>query len=235
MLVYLTKHCFSQNRERQGRNDPFKHQYISTVSRLLEKVGTLDLDDFLNDIERVLYINVIATTIEEEIDTLHLPDEIKVIIVESNHDIDCPELIEMDNASFELRTIVGNRTLQHFHWDGIIFSRHGGSQFPLWWCDEKRQNLPIQLETLPEELPYNETYVLAYVRREDTLSSEVRNEFLQNLGGQVHVHCEEHDLPLIISSERTNKCKCGRKEYLRCCELFCKTNICKRCLTSWIR
>ena len=58
---------------------------------------------------------------------------------------------------------------------------------------------------------------------------KMRNEFLKNLGGQSHVQCQEHRLPLISSTERSNKCQCGKKEFYRCCDLDCKVCLCKHC------
>ena len=42
MLVYLTKQCFNNVSKRQKKNDPYKYQYISTVTRLLENCSTIN-------------------------------------------------------------------------------------------------------------------------------------------------------------------------------------------------
>ena len=53
---------------------------------------------------------------------------------------------------------------------------------------------------------------------------------MKHLGGQNHAQCGgEHHLPLISSTERSNKCQCGRQEYLRCCAFDCKVYSCERC------
>jgi len=46
------------------------------------------------------------------------------------------------------------------------------------------------------------------------------------------MQCEKHLLPLIKSCDRSKRCNCGRKEYLTCCELNCKTVLCKMCFES---
>ena len=61
----------------------------------------------------------------------------------------------------------------------------------------------------------------------------MRMEFIKNIGGQNHVHCQKHKLPLIRSNERERKCQCGRNEYYRCCNFHCKVNICRSCFTGY--
>ena len=57
-----------------------------------------------------------------------------------------------------------------------------------------------------------------------------RNQFLKSIGGQIHVQCAIHKLPLIKSTNRDSKCsKCDRPEFMRCCEFSCKVFLCKKC------
>ena len=55
-----------------------------------------------------------------------------------------------------------------------------------------------------------------------------RKAFLKHMGGQKNVQCGENHLPLTSSTERSNKCQCGRQEYLRCCAFDCKVYLCKK-------
>ena len=50
---------------------------------------------------------------------------------------------------FELRAIVGFRSTgaDTSSRNEIIYSRHGGA-FKIWWIDERRQNIPIQIDCL---------------------------------------------------------------------------------------
>ena len=57
---------------------------------------------------------------------------------------------------------------------------------------------------------------------EDKDSESIRHQFLKNIGGQVHVKCSQHCMPLINSMYRHNKCACGKKEQYRCCDVNCK-------------
>ena len=133
---------------------------------------------------------------------------------------------------YKLTTIIGTRTTGFCNkWSGIVFSRHHGS-YNGWWFDEKEMKTPIQLDHLPENLPYNDKYTVAYVRVDNHDIQKIRDKFLQNIGGQTHVQCSRHKLPLIASSTRSNKCPCGKKEFYRCCNLSCNTFLCKKCYES---
>ena len=154
-----------------------------------------------------------------------------IIINNFNSERIVEESILIHGISFELCTIVGTRQLGVNKWDGIIYSRHGGI-FPMWWMDERMQNVPIQIENFPCNLPYNDDYTLVFVRVQQKDIETIRNQFLTNIGGQVHVQCANHRLPLIVSTDRTNKCSCGKKEKYRCCEFNCDIFLCSKCFES---
>ena len=112
-----------------------------------------------------------------------------------------------------------------------IFSRHGGP-FKKWWMDERRENIPIQIDTLPDQLPFNDYYTLVFIRINQINIERLRNQFMQNIEGQVHVQCVNHRLPLITSMEQNKKCACGRKDHYRCSEFNCDVYQCKKCFDS---
>ena len=106
-------------------------------------------------------------------------------------------------------------------------SRHGDKSFPKWWTDKRTlTQQPIQIEDTPNScnLSYHDNYTLVYVRLEDIDLTSIRDQFLTNIGGQVHVQCENHRMPLIASMDRANKCACGKKDHFRCsvfnCDVF---------------
>ena len=52
----------------------------------------------------------------------------------------------------------------------------------------------------------------------------------RTVGGQSHVKCEHHDVPLIASIDRSKECSCcDGKEYLTCPKIGCNSKICKKC------
>jgi hypothetical protein len=216
MLVYLTKHCFNQGSRKQSRNDPFKMKFMNTIIRFRDKVQHAELNDYFRNLNKVFYCNLIddngnTRSIQEvTTETEESFDPIKVIIANqfdyNNTTTNLDERLSIEGISFELMTVVGSRKFGNIKWDGVVFSRHSGDHFSKWWFDERKQNQPIQIEGLPS-LPYNDTYTLVYVRIDDIDISSMRNEFLKSLGGQNHVQCLEHQLPLIASMNRENKCK----------------------------
>jgi predicted GIY-YIG superfamily endonuclease len=183
------------------------------------------------------HINPIGNIIEFIINNSNVNDfNMKNIIIINKFDStsnEVEELIEIHGKPFELLTIIGTRSIgiRDNSWDGVIYSRHGGA-FKKWWMDERRQNIPIQIDTLPDQLPFNDNYTLVFIRINQFNIEKLRNQFMQNIGGQVHVQCANHRLPLITSMDRNKKCACGRKDHYRCSEFNCDVYLCKKCFDT---
>lgn len=76
----------------------------------------------------------------------------------------------------------------------------------------------------------NRKYTLAYTRIDDLDEQSDKNKFLQLLGGQIHVKCNTHGLPLIISHQKSKCGKCNKcHQHLCCSVLTCNTYVCKKC------
>ena len=239
MLVYLKKHCFSESKRRQAPNDPFKLLYISSVDKLMDKLDGIDgVEESFAGINGVFC----CTLQDDESDSVFSIDEIvqeheneildsKVVILDKfGYEFIVPTSFQVNNIEFELRTIVGITTEGDNEWDGLVLSRHG-SYHSKWWIDRsKQQSQPIQLDNLPTRLPEHESYTLAFIRIEDPDICKIRNQFLRCVGGQTHVQCAIHHLPFIPSIDCSHLCvECGRKEYYRCCDMKCKSYLCKKC------
>ena len=148
------------------------------------------------------------------LDTIESVEDIKIIVVDHishEHCNQMDESITYNYVTFQLLSIIGLRTAgASHHWHGHIYSRHG-SFYNGWWFDDREMNVPIQLDNLPDTLPYNDKYLFCYVRVNNPDMLRFRDQFLENLGGQSHVQCSRHKLPLIASTTQSNKCQCGRK------------------------
>jgi hypothetical protein len=83
---------------------------------------------------------------------------------------------------------------------GNIFSRHGRSD-----------KITIKSDTHPVMEKSNGRYTLAFVRIDDLDEQSYKNQFLQVLGGQVHVQCDVHRLPLIISHQKSKCIECKKR------------------------
>ena len=96
----------------------------------------------------------------------------------------------------------------------------------------------IQLNSrIQDDISIENVEVCVYVKKHDTDMTMIRDQLMTYIGGQSHVQCETHRMPLIVSKE--NKCcyqhvegssdLCGRKISLRCPDLHCNCGICKKC------
>ena len=85
-------------------------------------------------------------------------------------------------------------------WKGEVFSRNGLS-FNSFWYQNRNLYFPIKIH-LPAKLDLGKDYKYVYVLRENTNIESYRSEYLRLIGGQSHVQCQEHKLPLIVSFDK---------------------------------
>ena len=87
-------------------------------------------------------------------------------------------------------------------------------------------------------MEYRNIDVRVYVVEKTPDMAKMRNALLRYIGGQTHVLCSEHKLPLIVAKDSVGKCYlhvngsleyCNRKLYLKCPDFGCKSGLCKRC------
>ena len=55
---------------------------------------------------------------------------------------------------------------------------------------------------------------------------------MEYIGGQTHIICENHKLPLIPVPDRKTKFQYGAKEHIQYPDLVCTICICKKCATE---
>ena len=78
--------------------------------------------------------------------------------------------------------------------------RHG-KEYTHWWNQKRNDWIGRQLTGSPNVISEC-GYTYVHVRVEDVNLDNMRMEFLKNIGGQNHVHCQKHKLPLIRSNEK---------------------------------
>ena len=71
--------------------------------------------------------------------------------------------------------------------------------FSNWWYQDYFDKLTVQSDTYLELIHENRNYTLAYIIIDEFDAQSYNNKILQLLGGQVHVQCDLHKLPLIFS------------------------------------
>ena len=100
-------------------------------------------------------------------------------------------------------------------WSGMCYYRHGGDMFPGWW-QHRRSDFGASKCT---ELPWDDillswdavVYVRVRVDRE-----HLRDEYLKYIGGQNKVYCQTHNVPLIVSDQKSAEhLICSRKLTLK--------------------
>ena len=170
---------------------------------------------FIADVVKSVYFNervVIVTNLKQQ---HHLPD-----------------MISVGDHRFELRHCSCTYNERNGTFSGESFSRHG-KYFNKWWHQYRNDKVMIQIDEYPSINKENRLYTLAYIKLDELDEQSFKMKFLKLLGGQVHVQCIHHKLPLIVSRGK-NKCSCEkRKEYLCCSVSSCNVCICKKCFTNY--
>ena len=73
--------------------------------------------------------------------------------------------------------------------------------------------------------------IVVYTIDEPVNMTAVKQKFFQDMGGQMNVNCQEHDLPLVCSKFKNSRlCSyedCTTKAYYQCCYTECPACVCK--------
>ena len=140
-----------------------------------------------------------------------------------------------DEKEYELRLILCINHLSDISYDACSYSRHGGSHSK-WWYQEKIKGkgntVPIQLDCHSPQLIGHGVYYGVYIQCKPSHIGDVGKSLMKYIGGQTHIICATHKLPMVHVPDRKAKYKCGRKEHYRCPELNCLNCICGKCADS---
>ena len=89
--------------------------------------------------------------------------------------------------------------------------------------------------------------MLVFIRIKHTSIKEHKEDFLKYIGGQSHIHCNDHKVPFITSYNKDMKCcyhmpspdienfyemRCNRRAQYCCPVLGCKSGVCKHCFSQ---
>ena len=134
---------------------------------------------------------------------------------------------------YELRCLITVDSEIEHKWVGNCYTRHGTEMFPSWWT-QGRSTKPHHSHNFDmQNVNFYGHNIAIYckVKTDNQVSNEKRNEFLSYIGGQLHIQCGEHKMPMISSGKTEKKCqKCNkRKEYISCPNLNCNVRLCKPC------
>ena len=246
LLSYLSKNCLNMKRK-SGRKDPFKVTQIRTINQLLQKIpSNRNLTIMMNEVKRVRCLSVNSFQKEEIESTIasSLNNNDEFVILTSDGLLndtfeDARSYIEKLNInegiSLELRTlIITNHPNASINtWKGHIYSRHG-NQFCKYWYQERGSKFPIK-KRLRKDLAISDEVILVFKRIQIEHFNSYRNRYLKLIGGQTHVRCETHKLPLIVSYNKKRVCtECGTKRSKYCCtNEKCNVCLCQQCFKSF--
>lgn len=232
LLVHLTAKCFKNMARKQDTKDPFKKIQVSTIARLVSKISNAG-DALINvfaDLDRVKCSN--------DLDDIEVDDNHDIVILDDYLHTDRQELLlsfHVGEFEYELCVVLCTFPMRNNKWDGFVYSRHSGHgelSHMGWWYQGRNDSIPKQSNLPRTVFSAERRYVLAYVRVQTPDTTSMKSEFLTYLGGQKHIHCSLHRIPLIASTERKLKCNCGKTEFYRCCTLNCQCCICKHCVNQ---
>ena len=191
-----------------------------------------------------------------------------IIIVGNDTTIDedlIDEYIRIGSIEFELRVIcivqAKERGRTPSTYDSIRYMRHGNG-YTSWWKQERKDDIVTQVDNNEDILHYIKSYnttdcyfktnVYLYIKINDEHDNGWKEKFFESMGGNLHVRCHCHNVPLVPSHRRKsnkNVCnmytyinedgsqhqiqhECRRKELYICSNVTCNVKICKKCYDS---
>lgn len=158
-----------------------------------------------------------------------------LIITDLTHYIPLDDNVTVNGSTYELRycsttSSANRRQSGNNSYTADVMCRHGRT-LKKWWYQSRSDKIMIQSENSPS-LKENQSATVVYVKMDDTDEQSLKNKYLHLLGGQTHVQCSEHKLPLVIS-RGNNKCGCRKKKEHLCCSMpNCNIGLCKLCYES---
>ena len=220
----------------RDNKNPFKQQYVSSHDKIALKINQEDDErpyfNYLSDHNSIEQVNTFDELHDVE------SDDKKVIVIHNNQDT-LPDNFNEDNygiiivneIQYELRCLITFNC--NTKWNGTVYARHGGYH-KSWWVSHRKANFFLQTHEFQiHDAKIRDVNIFIYVRIGNTTDNRTSQmKFMRYIGGQDHILCHKHHLPLITSAEKVNNCNCGRKECLTCPEINCKICICKKCANA---
>jgi len=243
VLSKIASKCMYAKRIRSNRLNPFP---VLSMQRLHEKVVgdgsniycAQKMNEVLACVNGVSVYGIADLEREEDFGS----NEETIIFTRSNSDGWVPLPGEVA-GEYEL-VFVGESTSggSVSTWNGQYYVRHGSPSFPLWWRQARRDVAPSKHgANLPESIG-NSWDVAVYVKRcGSQLRRDMKMDYLQYIGGQVHNYCKVHDVPLIPAGQNRSRgrmcccahdCenesrRCRRVPYQECAVSGCSVVVCR--------
>ena len=255
VLTYLSGKCFQRFNIPGGRNDkfnPYPKSHVTKVANLCKKVfynNSCCIDEsYEYNAKHLKYLfsdHLTVACLPMQNDFVSFIEENKEVVI-LYRDIDSSESVEIDfnlhqtvvshtSDTYELRELI---SLQDHRgsstgFDSVVYNRHGG-EYTSWW-KECRKGTALHSDegkTVPFKVKYFDVAVFVKVKKIE--ADDMSLKFLKYIGGQNHVFCEHHKIPLIASHRASIAKCCGvncKKKVTFCCgDLNCKNGLCNDCM-----
>ena len=259
LLIYLSKKSLSGYSLSRAPNSPYKYTYIYSVDKICEKMpfdrgytyNPKDIRNYFNNHQQIST----SELREDDFDGLFGNGIADIVILFKNYYmplVDVRNQIHdyfsrtIRNETYELRLIICTKSIGNRcdNWDSKVFSRHGGTHHSSWWVQERKTKLSLQFHQ--NSLAFGSFVVefLVYKKLKKPRYDQLREDYLRYIGGQSHVHCSRHNMPLITSCDKNARCKmvkegsnpettCNKKASYCCPDVNCNTLLCKQCFNSF--
>ena len=211
------------------------------LTRSLESLSSNASGDFHRDITQLLtsitFCDIVSVNARDDVNSLLTNNNYKnIVIFTSNsrtgtHTSYLPDRVSSPNGNvtYELRSIAIK--------DGNTIKtvvRHG-KQYNCWWTYSSNSYQPLQINvddvTLMGQIHSN--WITCHFEHVDSLKlREEKFRYLEYLGGQGKFICNQHQIPLTVSSKKSN-CTCSilanclRKAAWQCPSSDCTSGVCR--------
>ena len=264
-LTYFSRESYREELVITSRNSPYQTYKINSIQKFLTQLQKYNINydskyiikDFFGKIKG-MHVFEITELFDETIDIKKDLREIEVIIIcsQASKSIIDDDQVEHDleetidkvfiekyfyDCGFELRFIalLDQSSEGINNWNGIGYFRHGGI-FTGWWSLEREKKLPIQIEDIPKSILIENLFSLVYVKQTSVNTGNIREKMMKHIGGQTHVLCAHHHIPLIVQSSTLNQKKtkclsnlCDQPIYFGCPLSHCTSNLCLKCFHKY--
>ena len=108
-------------------------------------------------------------------------------------------------------------------WYIYIHSCHGGNA-STWWYFSKYDRICTQyLEIFEIDVNEEVCMIEVYVKNRHLDVNNFNYEYLKYIGDQGHIFCQNHNIPLMYSTNKEKICNCGGNDISTCDDVNCSS------------
>ena len=188
---------------RCDRRNPFKKTFTRKLDNLVKKMKIDFVDTYNFETMSLLFANHTTVKVTDTIPSQNMnyfwSHDVLIVVPRITIFVPCCENFDYGDCKYKLRhvSMIWERPRG---WNGRTYSRHGSPSYNRWWLCEKNKSLSIKY---PHEhlsnIEWSNVHSLVYVKKYSISFERSRKDFMRYIGGQSHVVCHKHKLPLIVT------------------------------------